>query len=393
MKYGVIAHATTMNFGDDVQTYAAKKQLPKVDYYLTRESLDTFESENGEAVGVIMNAWWLWRKWHWPPAQSIYPLLISMHINNYNHWRKSSPIETQWLDSIGGDYFRAYGPVGSRDNTTIEFFEKNGIETYFSGCMTLTLPKQKSTPDAGSYVCLVDLKPELEKKARELLKDSGLEIRTFTHHCDYRNLDISMEERMNKVEEVLAQYQNAKFVITRRLHVALPCLALEAPVLTIVNLDDVGNYTRWAPYSDWVYCTSESDFLSGDFEYDFANPPLNKADYMDTRNALINRVKDFVEEISSNTLSADKLKKIKYTEDEERAWRYNLMQWTLDTWLHKSRGILDERNMYKKETATLKKKIQTLRNKNETLKKDIVNLNEEKRTLKKIIHELTGLSD
>ena len=60
MKYGVISHKTTTNLGDDIQTYAAVKLLPHVDYVLTREKLDTFHSENDEPVAVVMNAWWMW---------------------------------------------------------------------------------------------------------------------------------------------------------------------------------------------------------------------------------------------------------------------------------------------------------------------------------------------
>mgnify|MGYP000943183057 CR=1 FL=1 len=65
----------------------------------------------------------------------------------------------------------------------------------------------------------------------------------------------SFEERMAKAEEILTLYQNAKFVITRRLHVTLPCLALETPVLSIVDLKDAeGNGTRWGCYMDTVRC-------------------------------------------------------------------------------------------------------------------------------------------
>lgn len=123
MKYGIITHWTTMNLGDDIQSYAAAKLLPQVDYILVRESLDTFVSQNNEPVGVVMNAWWMWEKWNWPPAECIYPLMISMHMNNYNIYRKASPIQGEWLEGIGGDYFRAYGPVGSRDETTVEYFK------------------------------------------------------------------------------------------------------------------------------------------------------------------------------------------------------------------------------------------------------------------------------
>ena len=97
MKYGVIAHTTTTNLGDDVQTYAAMKLLPRVDYFLTRERLDSFRSENNEPVAVVMNAWWMWEKWNWPPADCIYPLMVSMHMNNYTYRENGTPVQSEWL--------------------------------------------------------------------------------------------------------------------------------------------------------------------------------------------------------------------------------------------------------------------------------------------------------
>ena len=112
-----------------------------------------------------------------------------------------------------------------------------------------------------------------------------------------------MEERFQTVENILTQYQNAKVVITRRLHVTLPCLAMGVPVVSIVNLNDSGNYTRWAPYSDWVNYISEKDFIAHTFDYDFTNPKTNKTDYLKTRESLIQSVNDFVEKTKDGRMS------------------------------------------------------------------------------------------
>ncbi len=194
MHYGVILNKATMNIGDDIQTYASARLLPHVDYILDREHMDSFQSDNHEPVAVIMSAWWMWRKWNWPPSECIIPKLVSMHINNYNIYQNSSPIYNEWVQGIGRKFFQENGPVGVRDKASLDFFQEQGIDSYFSGCITLTLPKQRLTEDAGTYVCLVDLKPSVEKKARELLKDTGLEIRVFTHNCDYRNSKASYEK-------------------------------------------------------------------------------------------------------------------------------------------------------------------------------------------------------
>lgn len=52
MKFGVVIHKPTMNLGDDIQTYAAAKLLPHVDYQIDREYISDFKSENDEPVAL-----------------------------------------------------------------------------------------------------------------------------------------------------------------------------------------------------------------------------------------------------------------------------------------------------------------------------------------------------
>jgi hypothetical protein len=357
MKYGVLMHKTTMNLGDDIQSYASAQFLPHIDYIVDRENLDSFRSEGNEPVGVIMSAWWMLHKWNWPPVECIYPKLTSMHMNNYDILRKGSPIQDEWLESIGGDFFRAYGPIGCRDQTTLDFFRERGFDCYFSGCITLTLPKQKKTEDAGTYVCLVDLRPALEEAVREWLKDSGLEIRVMTHNCNYRKSDATMEERFARVEETLTQYQNAKFVVTRRLHVSLPCLAMGVPVLSVVNMDSVGNTSRWSPYYDWVHNITDKDLIAGNIDYDYNNPLPNKQDYLPTREALIRDIQQFIDDTKDCDLPVEQLKKTSYTEEEARRWQNDLMHWTLATWRRQSYAVAKELNKYKKQAQRLEKRL------------------------------------
>lgn len=345
MKYGIVMHTETANLGDDVQTYAAAKLLPQVDYVIDREHLDSFESKDGENVAVIMAAWWFWQKWNWPPAPCIVPLLTSMHINNYDIYNRGTPIKDRWVSGPGREYLEAYGPVGVRDESSLEFFKEHGIDSYFSGCITLTLPKQKVTEDAGEYVCIVDLNDTLKSKAMELLKNTGLRVVEISHRCHYRGKEWTLEDRMKKVEETLTLYQNARCVITRRLHVSLPCLAMEVPVLSVVDLSEPGNYTRWLPYSGWLNYVSNKDFKKGKFEYDFVNPPENPNIYKPYREKLIKQVNDFVE--STKEYDGLDWRKTTYSPQEVLIWQNKLMKETLEQWLHDSRGMMIKYNNLK----------------------------------------------
>ena len=41
-SYGLMYYKSTDNIGDDIQTYAAMKFLPHIDYYIDREDLSCF---------------------------------------------------------------------------------------------------------------------------------------------------------------------------------------------------------------------------------------------------------------------------------------------------------------------------------------------------------------
>ncbi|MDO4943179.1 MAG: polysaccharide pyruvyl transferase family protein, partial [Lachnospiraceae bacterium] len=334
MKYGLLFHKTSTNFGDDIQSYAISRFLPHIDYYIAREQIDSFTSENNEPVAVIMAAWWMWKKWNWPPAECIIPKLTSMHFNNYSVRQRSTPMKNEWLTGIGKDFFDAYGPVGARDETSLEILQKCGIDAYLSGCITLTLPEQETSEDKGKYVVLVDLKPEIKEKVLTWLDGSGLEIREFSHSIKCEGNGENYEERLQRVEDVLTLYQNAKFVVTQRLHVTLPCIAMNVPVFSIIDLTTKRNKTRWYPYCEWVNFMTEEEILTGDICFDNTSLAPNKQEYLQIRNDLIADIQAFISnmELLDDTTTLEELKKTDYTENEAKQWQYNQMKRVLDKW-------------------------------------------------------------
>ena len=79
MKLGVVAYPGSINIGDEVQSVAAERLLPKVDYYIDREGMKNFQSE--ERVKLICNGWFMEEPDNWPPSPSIDPLFISFHVS------------------------------------------------------------------------------------------------------------------------------------------------------------------------------------------------------------------------------------------------------------------------------------------------------------------------
>ncbi len=135
MKYGLLYWRETNNIGDDIQAYAAMRFLPRVDYLIDREAPNALETPANERVAVIMNGWLLYNTFNWPPSNALYPLCVSMHFVDKH--------QADYLNGLGGDWLRAYGPVGCRDEYTRNLLASKNIDAYFSGCLTLTLPKPK----------------------------------------------------------------------------------------------------------------------------------------------------------------------------------------------------------------------------------------------------------
>ncbi|WP_042702771.1 polysaccharide pyruvyl transferase family protein [Methanobrevibacter arboriphilus] len=295
MKYGVLYHRYTKNLGDDIQAYASSRFLPQIDYMVDREELDTFTSENNEAVSVIMSAWMFRKKWNWPPAPNILPLFVGMHMIRKTIGGKASPLVDEGFEGLGGDYLRSYGPVGCRDKPTEKSFKNISIDSFFSGCITLTLPEFEKTKPEKEYICLIDLPKNVEKKIKDQLKDEDIEIRNYTHiNRDPNNQfhEMTWEERAKNVEERLKIYQNAKCVVTIRLHATLPCLAMGVPVLWIpLN----PKWARFDPYRDWVECVSPEDFMDDKYNFDFMNPAPNLGKHQETRENLIDIIENFID--------------------------------------------------------------------------------------------------
>ncbi|MCL1847087.1 MAG: polysaccharide pyruvyl transferase family protein [Coriobacteriia bacterium] len=352
MKYGLLVNKYCRNLGDDVQSYAEAHFLPRVDYLVDREEIDSFKSKDDERVAVILGAWWSGRKWNFPPPNCIYPLLTAIHVNLerlqvYGGHPGRSPIRDEWLSGVGGEYFKQYGPVGARDIKTMEAFERYGIPAYFSGCVTLTLPEQRRIKPKNEYICLVDVAPEVEKKIQEDLKDSGVDIRVMTHFRPTARTEAEASDwefRKKEVEELLTAYQNAKCVVTRRLHVSLPCLAMGVPVLCV--FPDKSRTDRLEPYIDWLHFVRVKNFISGKFDYDLLNPKPNKEVYIETREKLAKQMRDFVEEVK-NLENPPVI--TTYTEEEKILWQNQLMKKALKEWQPLSKKMHQELAKYEKK--------------------------------------------
>lgn len=127
--------------------------------------------------------------------------------------------------------YRLYD-VGCRDKATLEFCRQWGISSYFSRCLTLTLPRRtKEDAKNADTVYLVDCSDKLISLLPDGIKSEAKIInqRLFIRE-PWQSWMICREE----AEKLLEEYkQHARLIITSALHCAQPCIAMGIPVVFI----------------------------------------------------------------------------------------------------------------------------------------------------------------
>lgn len=215
------------NLGDDIQTLAAVRLLGGVDGYISREQLN-----NSDALGLVsLNGFFMGSE-NWPPHKSIVPVFYSFHLDkNY---------ESVVCSEEGVKYLKKHAPIGCRDIGTMNILKKYGIDAFYSGCLTLTLPKRKVRGDhSPGKVFIVGVKKELESIIPKSIKKDAVRV----NQAKLQLPNISCDIRRKMAQEVLDGYaKDARLVITSKIHCAMPCLAMGIPVVFLYPKDEKDDY-------------------------------------------------------------------------------------------------------------------------------------------------------
>ncbi|THD38298.1 MAG: polysaccharide pyruvyl transferase family protein [Sphingomonas sp.] len=277
-SFGLLTYPMSHNLGDEIQSIAARRFLPRVDRLVDRDALDT---DPGRDVALILNGWFLQRPRHWPPHPRFAPLITSFHLDAKRSrrapWRHSAA--ERLLRPGGVAYLKRHGPIGARDPATLAMLHAHGIESYHSGCLTLTLQRDDARPrDGGIVAC--DLAPDtLAALCRRVSQPV-----TITTHID--TATIGPQHRFAAAQSLLNTYARAEVVVTSRLHCLLPCLALGTPVLFVTSHP---HQPRLEPAMRLGHACTDRDFIAGRDGYDLAAPPPNPTAFTEFRDLLIER--------------------------------------------------------------------------------------------------------
>ena len=284
-KFGLLSYPRNANLGDAIQSLAARRFLPQVDCHVAREEISEKPAIDVN-IRLICNGWFMHQPAYWPPHPKIQPLLVSMHFAETDFDRfqrfRARPLD-QLLVGQGAEYLRQWGPVGGRDEFSVEQLEAHGIPAYLSGCLTLTLQRPKDAA-RGDYIVACDLPvAQLE----HLMQVSKRPVIVVTHkNARYE----TPEQQEEAAQQLLALYAGAAAVITTRIHAALPCLAFDTPVLLIEQAQG----RRVSDMRRLIHSCQGSDFLFGRHDFDLECPPDNPQDFRPLAAALETRCREFV---------------------------------------------------------------------------------------------------
>lgn len=151
--------------------------------------------------------------------------------------------------------------------------------------MTLTLPKIEECVRKDYILCI-----DVDDKIKEYIKQhTDREIFDFSP-C----FNIPIYGRNNKFRlalTLLKFYQEAYSVVTSRLHVAMPCTALETPVILVDNFN--GKDGRFHGFEKIVRMVDKNKYLKNLDMYNFNKLSDNPKEYLKFRENLINTCEKF----------------------------------------------------------------------------------------------------
>lgn len=220
------------NLGDCIQNLAVENLYNEMGINnLEKVNRDDIANYKGEKVILPMQGWFGNVHKVFPAnwSKDIHPIFVGFHLNTLCNCR------IKFINNNVHKKMKEFEPIGCRDRNTRDFLQAFGVNAYFSGCLTLTFPKREKEPINGK-IFLVDVPEETIEKLPAKIQNNAEKV---THNYEYREYPVTKEEAEefeNYARQLLEKYKNeAKLIITSRIHCAMPCIAMGIPVILIIN--------------------------------------------------------------------------------------------------------------------------------------------------------------
>ncbi|HUG63322.1 MAG TPA: polysaccharide pyruvyl transferase family protein [Methylomirabilota bacterium] len=229
---------TTVNLGDDLQGIATSLNLPHVDRIVERDRLATLSLD--ERHFCMMQSWFTKQRLR-APSDAIDPMFFGFCFGGetmqYGLWPR---------------YLRAHQPIGARDTRSVELMKNRGVDTFWSGCLTLRMGSflRPIPREERSGTFMVDVLPDTESAIPDAIKEKAVRI---SNAVPPMMLDDPLA-RMARIARMCDRLRRAELVITKRLHTALPCVGFGTPTVVFAK-DRKGNRHRFSGYESFLSVT------------------------------------------------------------------------------------------------------------------------------------------
>lgn len=159
-----------------------------------------------------------------PPSPNILPVFLGLHLANhvYPHGL---------YDFI--DYYKLFEPIGCRDYSTCNALLQRGVDAYVFGCSSIFFPKRAlDKHDDYKNVYIIGSTAELNSVLRPSIKINAIYLPYVFPYPNVPLTDMQIREMQERCRQLLSELSSqAKLVITTRLHVSVPCVAMGIPVI------------------------------------------------------------------------------------------------------------------------------------------------------------------
>jgi len=217
MHHCSFKYSISANVGDEIQSLAAEQHLTRLDGRVERDALNGVFGPH--KVLVIMNGWFTKFAHNWPPSPNVLPVYFGFHISPY------PSIINRMLSPDSIEHFHRHSPIGCRDRATLELLAGAGVAGFHSKCLTLTFPT-RTTSASQRKVFLVDVPEFLRRIVPDELINESVSVSHDVHDGYGETIKFDIARHL------LSLYRDqARVVITTRLHCTLPCLAMGIPVI------------------------------------------------------------------------------------------------------------------------------------------------------------------
>ncbi|CAL4064010.1 unnamed protein product [Meganyctiphanes norvegica] len=221
IKFGLLAYGATHNLGDEMQSIAAAHAVPHIYTFMNRQ---TFTNPDKTSLTYIGNAWWDGNGILFKDIPNLKTVPVAVHINPSAYGRITS----------SKSLLTAMAPIGARDLVTYEKLIKEGIDSIFTGCITLWMKNPDlctSSIKRNNQTIIVDIKWKGNPIPTTLSNVKYMSHKWGASGVNAQVSHFSHEEKFINAYENLMQYAQARLVVTSRIHVALPCVAMGTPVI------------------------------------------------------------------------------------------------------------------------------------------------------------------